>query len=302
MASNLLVTGKWGEVHVTSAQQRNFNSGVVGDGQYVMGGLTATMPDSNTLHVAPGVACMNGADIEVPAGGADVTVTNGTQGMMRRDLICVRYTREGPSQKEKAELVCVRGTPAATDPQDPEYNDGSILDGSLVVDMPLYRVSLDGITPGEPEPLFDVLMSMSELQGGIAEVRDSVCRSGTLRLSGGWIAADNTIPRWRMLGDVVIVTGHVQSTYQVNPAAEDPVFNLPAPSAEYSYQYTSAGDTYMAGLLSHTGDTEVCLFRSDKSSWPPGSKIMLNGMTFRVEADALDDPEGALAKMWEEAY
>lgn len=168
MASNLLVTGKWGEVHVTSAQQRNFNSGVVGDGQYVMNGLAATMSDSNTLHVNPGVACMNGADVEVPAGGVDVTVTNGTQGMLRNDLICVRYTMDGPSQKEKAELVCVRGTPAATDPQDPEYNDGSILDGSLVVDMPLYRVPLDGISVGDPEPMFSVLTPLATLGDSVS--------------------------------------------------------------------------------------------------------------------------------------
>jgi len=105
-----------------------------------------------------------------------------------------------------------------------------------------------------------------------------------------------------MLGDVVIVTGHVESIYGVNPAAEDPVFHLPAPSAEYSYQAASVGETYMTWLLSHTGDTKVCLFCSDKSSWPVGSKIMLNGMAFRVEADALDDSEEALTKSWEEVY
>lgn len=186
MASNLLVTGKWGEVHVTSAQQRNFNSGVVGDGQYVMNGLTATMSDSNTLHVAPGVACMNGADVEVPAGGVDVTVTNGTQGMLRNDLICMRYTMDAPTQKESVELVCVRGTPAATDPQDPEYNDGSILDGSLVVDMPLYRVPLDGISVGDPEPLFDVLMPMADLWDSVSQFDGTnKASNGSLRLPNG---------------------------------------------------------------------------------------------------------------------
>ena len=186
MASNLLVTGKWGEVHVTSAQQRNFNSGVVGDGQYVMNGLTATMSDSNTLHVNPGVACMNGADVEVPAGGVDVTVTNGTQGMLRNDLICVRYTMDGPTQKEKAELVCVRGTPAATDPQDPEYNDGSILDGSLVVDMPLYRVPLDGISVGDPEPLFDVLMPMADLWDSVSQLSCRAAKDLRMPIAAGW--------------------------------------------------------------------------------------------------------------------
>ena len=183
MASNLLVTGKWGEVHVTSAQQRNFNSGVVGDGQYVMNGLTATMSDSNTLHMDPGVACMNGADVEVPAGGVDVTVTNGTQGMLRNDLICMRYTMDGPTQKESVELVCVRGTPAAADPQDPEYNDGSILDGSPVVDMPLYRVPLDGISVGDPEPLFDVLMPMADLWDSVSHALYSGPGAASVALS-----------------------------------------------------------------------------------------------------------------------
>lgn len=200
MASNLLVTGKWGEVHVTSAQQRNFNSGIVGDGQYVMSGLTATMSDSNTLHVSPGVACMNGADVEVPAGGVDVTVTNGTQGMLRNDLICMRYTMEGSTQKESVELVCVRGTPAAIDPQDPEYNDGSILDGSLVVDMPLYRVPLDGISVGDPEPLFDVLMPMADLWDSV-----SLALHDT-----GWVdiyVAEDIDVRARRVGKTVHING-----------------------------------------------------------------------------------------------
>ena len=75
---------------------------------------------------------------------------------------------EGSTQKEKAELVCVRGTPAASDPQDPEYNDGSILDGSLVVDMPLYRVPLDGISVGDPEPMFSVLTPLATLGDSVS--------------------------------------------------------------------------------------------------------------------------------------
>ena len=102
-------------------------------------------------------------------------------------------------------------------------------------------------------------------------------------MAGGWVAADNTTPFWwRLSNYLVVITGNVQSTYQVNPQAEDPVFHLPFASDEYSYQITSAGESYLAGLLSHTGDTEVCLFRSNKSSWPVGSKIMLNGLVFRV--------------------
>ena len=147
---NLLVTGRWGETHVTSAQARNFHAGVFGSGQYVLSGLTATMTTSNTCHIDPGVACFNGADVEVPAGGVDVTIDNGTQGQMRNDLVVLRYTSEPSTQTESVELVVVKGTPAASSPQDPAHNGGSILEGDSPCDMPLYRIPLNGITVGDP--------------------------------------------------------------------------------------------------------------------------------------------------------
>ena len=147
---NLLVTGRWGETHVTSAQARNFHAGVFGSGQYVLSGLTATMTTANTCHIDPGVACFNGADVEVPAGGVDVTIDNGTQGQMRNDLVVLRYTSEPSTQTEDVELVVVKGTPAASSPQDPAHNGGSILEGDSPCDMPLYRIPLNGITVGDP--------------------------------------------------------------------------------------------------------------------------------------------------------
>lgn len=147
---NLLVTGRWGETHVTSAQARNFHAGVFGSGQYVLSGLTATMTTANTCHIDPGVACFNGADVEVPAGGVDVTIDNGTQGQKRNDLVVLRYSSEPSTQTESVELAVVKGTPASSDPQDPAHNEGSILEGDSPCDMPLYRISLDGITVGDP--------------------------------------------------------------------------------------------------------------------------------------------------------
>lgn len=147
---NLLVTGRWGETHVTSAQARNFHAGVFGSGQYVLSGLTATMTTANTCHIDPGVACFNGADVEVPAGGVDVTIDNGTQGQKRNDLVVLRYSSEPSTQTESVELAVVKGTPASSGPQDPAYNEGSILEGDSPCDMPLYRIPLNGITVGNP--------------------------------------------------------------------------------------------------------------------------------------------------------
>lgn len=182
--SNLLVTGRWGQTHVTSAQARNFHAGLAGPGQYVMGGLTATMTTANTCHIEPGVACFNGADVEVPAGGEDVTIDNGTQSMMRHDLVVLRYVLDASEQTEDVSLAVVKGTPAASDPQDPAYNSGSILDGTSPCDMPLWRIPLDGVAVGEPEPMYSVLTPAAGLMESAAQaasdidaLRDSVSQT-----------------------------------------------------------------------------------------------------------------------------
>lgn len=164
MPDNILVTGRWGETHVTSAQAGNFNSGIVGDGCYVMSGLDATMTNANTCHISPGFGSFNGRDFEVPAGGIDLTIDNGTQAQYRNDLVVVRYALEPSSQTESAELVVVKGAPAASEPADPAINEGSILDGDSPVDMPLWRIPLDGITVGDPVRLFQTVAPLADAQ------------------------------------------------------------------------------------------------------------------------------------------
>lgn len=164
MPDNILVTGRWGETHVTSAQAGNFNSGIVGDGCYVMSGLDATMTNANTCHISPGFGSFNGRDFEVPAGGIDLTIDNGTQAQYRNDLVVVRYALEPSSQTESAELVVVKGAPAASEPADPAINEGSILDGDSPVDMPLWRIPLDGITVGDPVRLFQTVVPLADAQ------------------------------------------------------------------------------------------------------------------------------------------
>lgn len=171
MPQNLLVTGSRGgnSPHVTSAQAANYNAGIVGDGQYVMSGLTATMKSPNICHIDPGVASMNGRDVEVPAGGVDVAVDNGTQAQQRHDLVCLRYTAASEGSPEAVELVCIKGTPAASNAQDPAYNDGSVLDGDSPVDMPLYRVSLNGVSVSEPVKLYDNVPSIESLRDSVSQ-------------------------------------------------------------------------------------------------------------------------------------
>ena len=186
---NLLVTGKWGEPHVTSAQQRNYNAGIAGDGQYVMSGMTATMTNSNTCHIDPGVASFNGADVEVPAGGVDLTIENGTQGQKRNDLVVLRYTKNAGSQVEDVSLVVIKGTPSSGTAADPAHNEGSILDGDSPCDMPLWRIPLNGIDVGDPVQLFKDFESISDLRQIISPIMGigfRAARSLEMPVAGTW--------------------------------------------------------------------------------------------------------------------
>lgn len=136
-----LITGAKGSAHVTSAQQGAINAYTIGPGAYILDGCAATLPSANTLHIAAGHLMVQGRAIEVTA--TDLTIANGTQWTKRHDLACAHYTLSGGV--ETTTLSVVQGTASAT-PVDPTVS-GSILAGDATADIPLWRVTLDGITP-----------------------------------------------------------------------------------------------------------------------------------------------------------
>lgn len=136
-----LITGAKGTAHVTSSQQGAINAYTIGTGAYILNGCAATMPAANTLHIAAGHLMVQGRAVEVTA--TDLTISNGSQGMKRHDLVCMSYAFA--SNVESATLAVVQGTPSAS-PSDPSVA-GSILNGDATAQIPLWRVTLDGITP-----------------------------------------------------------------------------------------------------------------------------------------------------------
>lgn len=148
--------------HVSSMDDARRVAGTVGLGSYVLATgqrLAATMEDANTLVVASGDGLINGHHFTVD-GTASFTIPTGVQGMQVSNLACIRYSKDGDGI-ESAVPVVLTGEPAAESPQDPAYNDGSILDGDSTVDFPLYRVVTTGISAGEPEQLYEVVEPVS---------------------------------------------------------------------------------------------------------------------------------------------
>lgn len=157
-----LVTGFAGQQHITSADQAVFNSLMFGGGQYVLAKgnqFAASIVTNNQVNVLDGDILMQGRHIRLnEATSVDLTIENGTQGQKRNDLIVVRYTKDENTGIEEANLVVIKGTAAESDPADPAYTSGDLVnDNAIMNDMPLYRVQLDGLNISGLVPLFEAV-------------------------------------------------------------------------------------------------------------------------------------------------
>lgn len=171
-----LVTGYSGKAHITSADQGALNAATFGRGNYVLNvgqQFSARVITNNSINVLDGEVIMQGRHIRLESGAfEEVTIGNGAQGYFRNDLICIRYTKDSTTGIEEAALVVIKGNPDASAAVDPAYNNGSILDGILTVDFPLYRVPLNGLNIGDLVALFKAKGSIDErIEGKVDKVQ-----------------------------------------------------------------------------------------------------------------------------------
>ena len=156
-----IITGYKGEPHVTSQQLRDTNIGTFGGGAYILdvgSQMAATVVSANQVDIADGLLVAEGCTAEVARGTTEsLAIDNGSQGMLRTDLIVARYTKVASTAVEAMALAVIKGTPAASNPATPAYNEGLIADGDSPVDFPLYKVNISGISITSVERLADVL-------------------------------------------------------------------------------------------------------------------------------------------------
>ena len=151
-----LVDGKAGTMHISSEdkaiihQAKFSKSDVVHDWGDA---FKCSMSSSNRATVGTGCASIQGLDWHITA-AESVTISNGSQGMKRNDIICAHYHRDSKTGNENVALVVLKGTPNATAAADPTIPSGKILSGAVDAYMPLWRIPLDGITVGTPVRLF----------------------------------------------------------------------------------------------------------------------------------------------------
>ena len=151
-----LVDGKAGVAHISSEDKAIIHQAKFSKSDVVFDwgdAFKCTMGSANKATIGTGCASIQGLDWHITA-AESVTISNGSQGMKRNDIICAHYHRDSKTGNELVELVVLKGTPNATAAADPTIPSGKILPGAVDAYMPLWRIPLDGITVGTPVRLF----------------------------------------------------------------------------------------------------------------------------------------------------
>lgn len=180
MPNNYLITGYWGEPHVTAENDRGINAGIFGKGRFVLPvgeQFRAEYISNNTVRVYDGKLMDNGAAGGIPAGEyVDLLISGASQGMKRNDLIVFQYSQDASTMVEKGTFVVVQGVETSGTAADPELTQADLLSGKATFDqMALWRVPVSGASISAPVQMF----SVSQTLGGAVGSKKTTATIGT---------------------------------------------------------------------------------------------------------------------------
>lgn len=176
-----LVTGYAGKEHIRSADQGSFNAAFFGDGEFVMSSgsrFAGAIINNNTVRISDGDMLVQGRHIRIePNTYEDLTISTGTAGTNRIDLIVMTYEKNAASGIESAKLEVVQGTATAGTPSAPEIVSGNILNGDLKNQMPLYAVYVSGVALTKISTQFMVCPTYKDLAIYYAQQFQNACET-----------------------------------------------------------------------------------------------------------------------------
>lgn len=147
------ITAHYDRDHVSAHEAALIQALVYGSGRYLLQGMQATVPNSTTLHIADGIALLDGRWYLIAGNGEDLEIPHGSIGMQRKDRVWLVYQRLG-DKTEDIRLEYTAGVPSTGTPVAPaNEHPGSILDGSSTVWIPFMEIPLSGLTVGRPTVL-----------------------------------------------------------------------------------------------------------------------------------------------------
>ena len=242
-----IVSGRTGSPHVTSQQFRQMLEGIIGQGSYIITSgenLKPELSSNNLLKIRSGMMAHHGCISCVDIGTYDeVTLTNGSQGMKRIDLIVNRYTRNAETEVENCSWKVIQGKPVASNPAVPVYTSGNLQNGDLVDECPAFEVHYDGINVTEVKSLLSVTDGLSGLSSNLTNANAKISALSTelattntnlktATADSGWkyMTANNLSEKlkFRKIGHVVFVAGSIRFSDNGKFANDQYLGNVPS--------------------------------------------------------------------------
>ena len=238
MADNYLITGYWGEPHITPENDRGINAAMFGTGRFVLPvgqQFKAEYIGNNTIRMYDGKLIDNGAAAGIPAGEyVDLLIPEAGQGMKRNDLIVFQYQKDGSTLIESGRFVVVQGEETSGTATDPELTHQDLLSNEATFDqMPLYRVSVSGAEISTPIKLFGITASINLIWDKIYPIGSiylSVTSTSPSVLFGGV---------WEQIKDAfILAAGDKYPAGTTGGEAEHTLTVDEMPMHNHIYQYT----------------------------------------------------------------
>ena len=129
----------------------------------ILGSLVCTKQDNTTVRLSGGGVSSKGYVMYIPDGDyCDLSVANGSQGMMRHDLVVAQFTKGGGDVADEHTFAVVQGTPS-TAPTDPSLTTSALTASGDVYQTALFRIVINGLE----------IQSVEQVGVGAAEVTDA---------------------------------------------------------------------------------------------------------------------------------
>ena len=156
-----IVDGMTGTKHISSDDLSALNVATIGKANCVLkygDDFKLTMASANSATLGTGVGMVGGKRFWNQA-TTSLTVTSGTQGQKRNDLVVARYAKTSAGI-ESITPVVIKGTPSTGTAADPATTSN---------DLKLWRIPLNGISVGTPVKLFNTVASLASLEESVSK-------------------------------------------------------------------------------------------------------------------------------------
>lgn len=193
--SNCLITGYWGEPHVTAENDRGINAAIFGAGRFVLPvgeRFRAECIGNNLVRLYDGKLLDNGAAAGIPAGEhIDLPLSLASSGKKRNDLVIFQYRQDISTLVETGHFVVLQGEETVETPVDPEVVQSDLLSNKATLDqMPLYRIVVSDTEVSAPVQLFTLAKNMMEVE----EIAKNSSSSGGGSEGGSGTTTDEVLP------------------------------------------------------------------------------------------------------------